>query len=82
MAADYTKVNESIKYCNTELYEECSEELNVNISLVREVVSANSEFIKETVQRGGFESIILPYLGKIKAKLRSVQKATGKIHRP
>ncbi len=79
---DYTNANKERKFCNTELYDEVAEELGVDINLVKEVVSANSTFIKETIERGAFESVIMPYLGKIKAKLRSVQKASNNIQRP
>ncbi len=79
---DFKKNNELDKrFCNEEIYEEVSEELRVPIDLVREISKAHSEFARQTIEVGAFESIILPYLGKLKAKLKSVQKMTAKINR-
>lgn len=79
---NYEKVNKERVICNDEIYEEVSEEFEIDINLVKEVIEANSKFTRKVIERGAFESVIFPYLGKIKAKLRSVQKATAKIKRP
>lgn len=78
----YNKINSNRKYCNEDIYDEVSEELKVNINLVKEVVSANSEYTVSIIHQGAFESVIYPYLGKIKAKLRSIQRASGNVNRP
>lgn len=79
---DFEKNNNKDKrFCNEEIYEEVSEELQLDISLIKEVAKAHSEFARVTIETGAFESIILPYLGKLKAKLKSVQKMTGNINR-
>lgn len=78
----YNKINSTRKYCNEEIYEEVSEELKINIDLVKEVISANSEYTVRVIHQGAFESVIYPYLGKIKAKLRSIQRASGNVTRP
>lgn len=78
----YEKINANRKYCNEEIYEETAEELGVDIELVREVVDYHSKFIVSIIFQGAFENVILPYLGKVKAKLRSIQKASGNINRP
>ena len=79
---DYKKNNERDKnFCNEQLYEEVSEELRLDIGLVKEVVGSNSKFAKSVIEAGALESFILPYLGKLKSKPRSLQKAMGKIKR-
>jgi hypothetical protein len=81
-ALDFDKNNAKDKrFCNEEIYEEVSEELQLPIDLVKEVGQAHSEFSKMIIETGAFENITLPYLGKLKAKLRSVQKMTAKISR-
>jgi len=81
-ALDFEKINSKDKrFCNEEIYEEVSEELQVDINLVHEVAKAHSEFSKMIIETGAFENITLPYLGKLKAKLKSVQKMTAKISR-
>ena len=70
----YKEINANRKIINEELYEQVSEELNIPIHLVKDVISAHSEFTATTIKVGAFESIIFPYLGKVKAKLRTVQK--------
>jgi len=80
---DFEKNNNKDKrFCNEEIYEEVSEELQVDINLVREISKAHSEFARQIIETGAFESIILPYLGKIKAQTRKVQRMTAKINRP
>lgn len=79
---DYTKINAEKNICNETLYEEVSEELGVSYTLVKEVVKSHSEFILRSIERGAFESITLPYLGKLKANLRSVQRADANVKRP
>ena len=66
---------------NAELLEEVSEELGLSQDLVRGVIASNSDFLKRTIETGAYESIHLPYFGKLKAKLRSVQKALSNIKR-
>jgi len=79
---DFEKNNTKDKrFCNEEIYEEVSEELQVDLSLVQEVAKAHTEFSRMIIETGAFESVTLPYLGKLKAKLKSVQKMTGKIQR-
>jgi nucleoid DNA-binding protein len=76
---DYTKVNAKKNFCNEIIIEEVADERKVSVELVREVVHSHSRYILEIIKSGAFESISLPYLGKLKAKLRSVQKARSKI---
>lgn len=78
---DYTKINENKKFCNAEIIEEVAEELGLSIHLVKGIIASNSDFLRKTIETGAYESIHLPYLGKLKAKLRSVQKALSNIKR-
>lgn len=82
MSKEYAAINENRKIVNEQLYEETAEELGIDIELVKEVVSANAEFTARVIHQGAFESVIYPFLGKVKAKLRGVQKASGNVHRP
>jgi len=79
---DFEKNNYKDKrFCNEEIYEEVSEELQLPLELVQEVAKAHTDFSRMIIETGAFESITLPYLGKLKAKLKSVQKMTAKIQR-
>jgi nucleoid DNA-binding protein len=78
---DYTKINKEKNFCNETLYSEVAEELRVSENFVKEIVKSHSDFIVRSIERGAFESITLPYLGKLKAKLKSVQKADANIKR-
>lgn len=62
------------RFCNEQLYRETAEELNVNIELVKDIVNVQSEFTKDTIKKGAFESIRYVYLGGIKAKHSKVQR--------
>lgn len=81
MGADYRKINEQKKFCNEEIIEECVEELHLPKELIQEVVKLNSKFNRKVIETGAYESVTLPYLGKLKAKLSSVQKAASNIKR-
>lgn len=76
---DYKEINENRKICNEEIYEEISEEEGIPISLVKDIHSAHSKFTVTIIKIGAFESIIYPYLGKIKAKLGAVKNIMSKM---
>jgi len=78
---DYTKINENKRFANQDILEETIEELQLDPTLVEEVILANSKFVRSVIETGAYESITLPYLGKLKAKLRSVQMAAGNTKR-
>ena len=61
------------KICNKELYAEVAKELNESESLVEEIIKIQSKFTIEVMERGAFETILYPYLGKIKPRLKKVQ---------
>ena len=62
------------RFCNEEIYRETSEDLKVDLELVKNIVNVQSEFTKDTIKRGAFESIRYVYLGIIKAKHNKVQR--------
>ena len=78
---DYTKINENKKFCNKELVEELTEELGISEYVIKGVIASNSNFLRRVIETGAYESIHLPYFGKLKAKHRSIQKALSNIKR-
>jgi len=78
---DYTEVNKNKKFANEEVAEEVADELGLPLYFVKDIIKTNSNLAKEVIERGAFESFTLPYLGKLKAKLRSVQMASGNVNR-
>lgn len=60
--------------CNESLISFTSEELGISEDVVREVVEFQGEESERVIKRGGFETIRLPYLGKLEANHRKVQK--------
>lgn len=78
---DYLKINANKKIINEEIYQEIAEEMNMPIERVREIHNAHSEFTVKIIHTGAFESVIYPYLGKVKAKLRTVQKVTNYLNK-
>lgn len=78
MRIDYRKINQNKQFCNQIITEETSEELNLDLSLVKEVIQANEQFARKSIERGAFENVTLPYLGKLKCKHKQVQAAATK----
>ena len=79
---DYTKINQSKNYCNTEILDEVIEERGSTLQLVSEIIDRHSKFIKRTIETGAFETVTLPYLGKIKSNPRKVQATSNRVNRP
>jgi hypothetical protein len=59
---------------NEQLYEFTSKETGVDITQVKDIIKQQSVFTKHIIEVGAFESVIYPYLGKMKAKLKKVQQ--------
>jgi hypothetical protein len=59
---------------NEDVVEETSLELVISKLLVREVVSAQSEFTAERIREGGFEGVMWPLFGKIRVKVTKVHQ--------
>lgn len=74
MRSDYTEVNKIKKFCNKQVFEKVSQELNVDEKLVEEIFDIQSEFAAKVVKTGAFESVTFVYLGKLKAKLNAISK--------
>lgn len=64
---DYTKINANKTFCNDLLYQKVSEELNIDINLVKDIVNVQSLTAVENVTNGP-ANIIFKSLGKIKVK--------------
>lgn len=80
--SDYREVNKNKRFCNVDIVEETAQELGVSESLVKDIVGFHSKMSRTVIETGAFESVTLPYLGKLKAKLKSKQKADSKVNRP
>lgn len=78
MRIDYRKINQGKKFCNVVITEETAEELNVSLELVKEIIQANQEFSRKTIERGAYENVTLPYLGKLKARHKAIQAAANR----
>lgn len=71
---NWREINENRKVANEELYIEISDELNIPVEKVKEIIKAQSDMALKTIQTGGLESFIFPYLGKIMVNFRRAQK--------
>lgn len=77
----YKEINANRKICNEEIYDEIAEEEDLSPQLVKEILTAHSSFTITIVKIGAFESVIFPYLGKVKAKLRAIKHITNMMFR-
>lgn len=59
---------------NEDVIEETSLELAIPKHIVREVVSAQSEYTVERVREGGFEGVCWPLFGKVRVKVTRVHQ--------
>lgn len=75
---DYQKLNASKRFCNDDLIREVAEKLNISEQLVKEVVEAQAKLAAKTIKSGGLETVILPYLGKLKVNPYHIQKLMAK----
>lgn len=75
---DYRKLNESKRFCNNDLIIEVAAELNVPEQLVKEIVEAQAKLAAKTIKSGTLQTVILPYLGKLKVNPYHVQKLMSK----
>jgi len=71
----YSKINNSRKVANQELYEAVASKLNISEQRVKEIIKQHSNYIVQTIREGFFDSVTLPYLGKIKAKKAKIKMA-------
>lgn len=71
---NYKELNANKRFCNDDVLEEISEELDLPKHIVASIVDAQSQFTARTIQSGGLETIIFAYLGKFKINPRQVQK--------
>lgn len=71
---------------NSVLYEEVAEELNLRPEQIQDIViEGQGKFIKHIIETSLFDTVTMPYLGKIKANFRKVQAvshAQGKVGQP
>ena len=74
---DYKKLNESKRFCNQDLIVEVAEKLGVSEQLVKEIAEAQAKLAAKTIKSGTLQTIILPYLGKLKVNPYQVQKMMG-----
>jgi len=51
-----------------EIYKEIAKELGMSLAEVSNIAESQYLFIKQIMQRGGFEQVRLPYLGKFHVK--------------
>jgi hypothetical protein len=73
--------------CNEECYQQVAQELNLPLAIVKEIINIQSLAGVRVIQTGGFESLMLPYLGKLRAKPAHVQQINeragiSRIHKP
>ena len=59
-------------YCNTLILKEVAAELGLPIEVVKEIVSVQTEYTKQTIEQGTYDSIRWPYLGIFKSKPKEV----------
>lgn len=59
--------------CNNQLLKEVALELGLPLETVKQMTIAQSEYIKQVIESGTFDSIRLPYLGVFKSKPKEIQ---------
>lgn len=71
---DYSKIEESKKFCNTELYDLVAEEFNIPVEQVKGIIESQFTFTFSVIKGGSLKSVLLPYLGKFKVNHKRVQR--------
>ncbi len=59
--------------CNQLILKEVAQELGLDIKIVKDMTVAQSEYVKQVMESGSFDSIRLPYMGVFKSKPKEVQ---------
>lgn len=75
---DYKKLNENKRFCNDDLIHDIVDKHQIKEDLVREIIEAQSKFAAKIIKSGGLQTIILPYLGKLRVNPYHVQKLMAK----
>jgi nucleoid DNA-binding protein len=70
---NWKEVNENRKVINEELYEEVAHELNIPVHRVKEFMQVQSDFIAKVIGTGALETVMLPYMGKIRVNHKKAQ---------
>lgn len=70
------------KSINQELQQRVSLETGIPLDVVKEVAEYQGVYTAKTIKAGLFESIMWPYLGKIKAPIKKVQKMNTDAGKP
>jgi hypothetical protein len=60
--------------CNEILITETADELGLSEDLVRDVITFQGKECERVIKRGAFETVRLPYIGKLEANHKKVQK--------
>lgn len=60
-------------FCNQMVEAEVHQELGLPLYIVKRIVQTQSEFVKNEIESGHFNSIRLPFLGKFSCKEKEVQ---------
>lgn len=61
------------KECSQDIIKGIARDMNLQKGTVEDVVKSMSSFIADTIRRGEFEGVTVPYFGKFQTKFRSVQ---------
>lgn len=75
---DHNKMLGDIPIANELLYKETAARCKTSPKQVEECAKIVGQFIAKTMKNGAFETIMIPYFGKFKAKTTRVQWSTHK----
>lgn len=67
-----------IPVANQNLYKETAARCKVSPKQVEECVQVVGKFVSSTIKKGAFETVMIPYFGKFRAKTKKVQWANHK----
>ena len=59
--------------CNVQLMEDVVDITKETPKTIKEVLKFTTDFIKDVIQEGAFESVLIPYFGKFKPKEKEIQ---------
>ena len=64
-----------IPVANSKLYKETAARCKVSPKQVEECVHIIGKFVSDTIKKGAFETVMIPYFGKFKVKTKKLQWA-------
>lgn len=70
------------KSINQELQQRVSLETGIPLDMVKQVTEFQGKHTAEVIKAGLFESVMWPFLGKIKAPIEKVQAKNAKVGKP